>query len=284
MPMLFTNQGNYAAYVYLSCFRKKQQDILWQHLVQINMPKYIANDIKNGILSLESEAPFVDHTPPTDVALAQADLGWGAFLRGRISVQWQHTYNNGVDNNHNSRRWAGSLVLYLLQYSQQLWTYRCGVIHRHDKEETRQRHREDLLQQIQVAYEEFNNDPFCVPSNWRSLFHRPLNTYCMSDRDTLACWLRSFSEAKQQQEMLLSRQKQQSNKFFAKFWRKTITPPRAESFELLCDDDSSVADTYSVASTDTSDSDLDTPFHVDDEVSWDGGETVSWDDDVCMDV
>ncbi len=70
MPMLFTNQGNYAAYVYLSCFRKKQQDILWQHLVQINTPKYIANDIKNGILSLESEAPFVDHTPPTDVALA----------------------------------------------------------------------------------------------------------------------------------------------------------------------------------------------------------------------
>ena len=51
-------------------FRKKQQDILWQHLVQINTPKYIANDIKNGILSLESEAPFVDHTPPTDVALA----------------------------------------------------------------------------------------------------------------------------------------------------------------------------------------------------------------------
>jgi hypothetical protein len=200
-------------------FRKKQQDILWQCLAQINTPEYIANDIKNGILRLEFEVPFVDHTPTTDVALAQVDLGWGAFLRGRISVQWQNNYNNGADNNQNSRRWAGSLVLYLLQYAQQLWTYRCGVIHGHDKEETRRRHREDLLQQIQVAYEEFNNDPFCVPSNWRSLFYRLLNTYYMSDRDMLACWLRSFSEAKQQQEMLLSQQKQQSEKIFAKFRR-----------------------------------------------------------------
>jgi hypothetical protein len=156
------------------------------------------------------------------VALAQADLGWGAFLRGRISVQWQNNYNNGADNNQNSRRWAGSLVLYLLHYAQQLWTYRCGVIHGHDKEETRRRHREDLLQQIQVAYEEFNNDPFCVPSNWRSLFHRPLNTYYMSDRDMLACWLRSFSEAMQQQEMLLSQQKQQTEFFLPSFGGKLL--------------------------------------------------------------
>ncbi|MFN9982924.1 MAG: hypothetical protein ACK53Y_23550, partial [bacterium] len=114
------------------------------------------------------------------------------------------------------------LVLYLLHYAQQLWTYRCGVIHGNDKEETRRRHREDLLQQIQVAYEEFNNDPFCVPSNWRSLFHRPLNTYYMSDRDMLACWLRSFSEAMQQQEMLLSQQKQQTEFFLPSFGGKLL--------------------------------------------------------------
>jgi hypothetical protein len=108
-------------------FRKKQQEILWQRIDQINTPEHITQDIKNGILSLESGAPFVDHVP-TDAALAETDLGWGAFLRERISMQWQSNYNNGTDHNITSRRWAGSLVLYLLQYSQQLWTVSIPLI------------------------------------------------------------------------------------------------------------------------------------------------------------
>jgi hypothetical protein len=84
--------------------------------------------------------------------------------------------------------------------------------------------------------------------------------------------------------MLLSQQKQQTEFFLPSFGGKNNTPPCAESIKLFCDDDYSVVDRYSVASTDIKDSDLDTPFHLDDQVSWDGGEAVSWDDDACMDV
>jgi hypothetical protein len=119
-------------------FRRKQQDILWAQLDLINTPLHVAADIKQGILSLEAELQVTDLTYCTQAALAQADLTWAALLRGRISIQWQYAYNDSDEIDRASSKWAGNLVLYLLQYSQQLWIYRCGILHGHNKEGNRQ--------------------------------------------------------------------------------------------------------------------------------------------------
>jgi hypothetical protein len=80
--------------------------------------------------------------------------------------------------------------------------FRCGVVYGHNKDETQQRHREELLCQLHEAHEEYAQDPFCVPSEWAYIFHRPLISY------------QSAGEAKQQQA-LLSCQQQIAKGFFA---------------------------------------------------------------------
>jgi hypothetical protein len=150
-------------------------------------------------------------------------------------------------------------------------------VHGHDKEESRRRHKEDLLQQIHAAYEEYSNDPFCVPNDWRSLFSRPLHTYGLSDRDTLACWLKSFSEAKQQQALLLIRQQAASKTFFKKFKLDPSPSLDSQSLSSSSDDDMSISDSSSLTSelSITSDSGSSTSFAAD-IMSWDGREAISW--------
>jgi hypothetical protein len=265
-------------------FRRNQQDILWAQLDLIHTPPNVEADIRQGILSLEVESQTTDLAYCTQAALAQAELTWSAFLRGKISIQWQYAYNDSDEIDRASSKWASSLVLYLLQYSQQLWIYRCGILHGHDKESNRQRHREDLLHQIQVAYEDYHYDPFCVPSDWRSLFHRPLPTYWLLDRDTLACWLRSYSEAKQQQALSDAKQQQAAARLFAAF--KSPTNPALEPHQSLAlndSDTSTVASDSSIPNTDV-DSLQGSLFHLsDDTVSGDGGEGFPWEGEVCFD-
>jgi hypothetical protein len=258
-------------------FRKQQQTILWQQLENINTPEKLLTTIKRGLSSLEScdQAPTDEFDP--EVAQAQFELGWSAFLRGRISTRWQLAFNDGDEGDRVSRKWAGNLVIHLLQYSQQLWIFRCGTVHGHNKEESRRRHKEDLLQQIHAAYEEYSNDPFCVPNDWRSLFGRPFHTYGLSDRDTLACWLKSFSEAKQQQALLLTRQQAASKIFFKKLKSDPSSSQDSRSLSSSSDEDMSLSDSSSLISELSIASDSrSSPSLVPDIMSCDGRETISW--------
>jgi hypothetical protein len=70
---------------------------------------------------------------------------------------------------------------------------------------------------VQAAYEQYRRDPFHVPSHWQRLFIKPLQTLLLSDGDTLASWLRSYSEAVQQQNLMEAQQKKQSVSFFRQY-------------------------------------------------------------------
>jgi hypothetical protein len=260
-----------------TAFRKQQQTILWQQLENINTPEKLLTTIKRGLRSLESYDQASTNDFDTEVAQAQFELGWSAFLRGRISTRWQLAFNDGDEGDRVSRKWAGNLVLHLLQYSQQLWIFRCGTVHGHNKEESRRRQKEDLLQQIHAAYEEYSNDPFCVPNDWRSLFGRPFHTYDLSDRDTLACWLKSFSEAKQQQALLLTRQQAASKKFFRNLKSDSSSSQDSQLLSSSGDEDMSLSDSSSIISELSIASDSrSSPFLVPDIMSCDGRETISW--------
>jgi hypothetical protein len=118
-------------------------------------------------------------------------LGWEAFLRGRISIKWQLAYIGDVSygTSPQSTKWAGQLIGFLLHYSQQLWTFRCEVVHSHTVEESRRLQRADAILQVHAAFEEYHHDPFHMPSHRRHLFSRPIQYLLPCDRDTLACWL-----------------------------------------------------------------------------------------------
>jgi hypothetical protein len=76
-------------------FREQQKKILWEQSANINTPEKLLITIKRGLSSLElgDQAPTdeFDH----EVAQAQFELGWSAFLRGRISTRWELSFNDG---------------------------------------------------------------------------------------------------------------------------------------------------------------------------------------------
>jgi hypothetical protein len=202
--------------VEVTSFRQKQQIILWTALDNFPTPEPIIHQIRTGILQfepLQSGALQVDNAEISAYA-HQTSLGWEAFLRGRISAYWRLEYQRLTDTDtKTSLKWASYLVLNILQYSHALWTFRCGVLHGHTQDENTKKHREDLLEQIRLAFEEYEVDPFHVPSDWRRLFFRPFHLFLSSDRDTLQCWLRSYSKAKQQQTLITQRVQKQAERF-----------------------------------------------------------------------
>jgi len=202
-------------------FQSRQQDILWKNLALLNTPSLVLEVIKLGILNQGNSSP--EQLPSSSDPLVveayhhQTSLGWEAFLRGRISNTWQAAFLGKKEVSVQSLKWAGQVIILLLHYLQQLWTFRCGVVHGQTSEEFRQKQRACLLPQVQAAYEEYKKDPFHVPSHWRRLFTRPLQTILLSDGDTLASWLRSYSKAVQQQNLVEVQQKKQSASFFCKY-------------------------------------------------------------------
>jgi hypothetical protein len=216
--------------------------------------------MKCGIMRLE---PLASTSPPqtTDFLTSEAfhhqmNLSWEAFLRGRISIKWQLAYIGDVSygTSHQSTKWAGQLIGFLLHYSQQIWTFRGGVVHGHTVEESHRLQRVDAIIQVQAAFEEYHHDPFHVPSHWRHLFSRPIQYLISSDKDTLACWLRSYSEAVQQQALSQLQQKQQSKLFF-KLITSNTCPSSNHQSDSSVDSSCTLESTWDSASETYSDDD-----------------------------
>ena len=239
-------------------FRQGPQDILWKQLSLIDTPDDILQAIQLGIAHLgtvrdDYESINFSSSFISAAHQQQTNLGWEAFLRGRISSEWQIAFTAGQPSNKSSIKWADKLVSLVLNYSQQLWIFRCGVLHGHTKEEARQRHRTDLLDHIQAAYEEYANDPFCIPSDWRSLFNRPYASLSLSDRDTLSCWLRSFAVARQQQALRTASSQAAAAQFFQPSSHRTTSPEPQVHPQRLSNPDLDISSEASVTLSDTDD-------------------------------
>jgi hypothetical protein len=199
-------------------FRSQQQKILWTNLSLIDTSQPLLDCLKAGILSQGSlpQNSLDDHLV-VEAYEHQTSLGWEAFFHGRISHKWQIAYDRGMFTPKQSLKWAGQLVNFLLHYSQQLWNFRCSVVHGQTTEEAKKMLQATLLLQVQSAYEEYRLDPFHIFSDWRRLFVRPLQSFSLSDCDTLSCWMRSYTEAVQQQAIIQVELRKQSKEFFTPF-------------------------------------------------------------------
>jgi hypothetical protein len=230
----------------VATFRLQQQDILWNNLTLLNTPPQLLDALKLGITTPRGTSR--DWTPPQleglseDAFQHQTTLSWEAFHRGRISNKWQLAFSGDNGTSKQSLKWAGQVVEIILHCTQQLWIFRCGVVHGQTNEENRQKQRATLLPQVQAAYEEYKKDPFHVPSHWRKLFTKPIQTFLLSDRDTLACWLRSYSEAVQQQNLVEVTMKRQASSLFGKSLLTSPHPTSEVEEDTVSEDESSDSD------------------------------------------
>ncbi len=156
--------------------------------------------------SHKQKAPSQGSVVPIDMLLTQAYsdqtsyIGLENFLRGRISNSWGKAYlpHQQVKKRWitSSSTWASNLIQIILEYSSSLWEFRNGVLHSHTIEETAAKEFNSITTRIRTAYQTYQEDPFHVPSHWRSLFiSRTLDQCLKQDLDMLYCWLSSYDEA-----------------------------------------------------------------------------------------
>lgn len=155
----------------------------------------------------------------------QTTLGWDQFLRGRVSIHWGKVYKYLCPGNQKSTlEWSANLISSLLKYTASLWQFRCGILHGHTKEQSDQKHMEDLKHQVTAAYQEYSNDPFIVSRNLSSLFTScSLESRLHQNRDTLTSWLRSFQEARKHQTHFREHMAATAQTFFLR--RNAVAPP-----------------------------------------------------------
>jgi hypothetical protein len=219
----------------VSKFRSEQQEILWKALTKLNTPILLVATLKKGLSSLSiseslssTQSPsFPDHHPsaPMEVTtllheayLQQTEsLGWDNFFRGRISKLWGEAYFAESMTRQrwvNKMQWAARVVEHLLCYSKAVWRCRCSLLHGLNQTEIHQKIVHKLQEQVKQAYQSYRTDPFIVNQAARQYFLVPLEVRLKQDVDSLQCFLRSYSLAKEQQELCTQNQAQKAARFF----------------------------------------------------------------------
>ena len=64
----------------------------------------------------------------------QNDIGWTAFIEGRLSTHWasaQQHHFQALHKKNTGHRWVSSLIQKLLDVAWDQWDHRCGITHRH---------------------------------------------------------------------------------------------------------------------------------------------------------
>jgi hypothetical protein len=114
-----------------------------------------------------------------------------------------------------STPWTSTLIKIILEYSFSLWDFRNGILHGLTTEDTAEKEFNSIATWIRTAYHTYQEDPFHIPSRWRSLFiSRTLDQHLKQDIDTLNCWLRSYDEALASQRDSTLRHSEAAKNFF----------------------------------------------------------------------
>jgi hypothetical protein len=109
----------------------------------------------------------------------QGVIGWEAMLRGHISTKWRAAYIATLKNKDKldklGDKWAKKVILALWSYSKNIWKGRNGVVHKKTEIGTGANEAKALSRQIKQMYEQFEDDPYIVPSTRRHLFDRSID-------------------------------------------------------------------------------------------------------------
>ena len=130
--------------------------------------------------------------------LEQDEIGWDAFLEGRVSNQWigiQQRYLLSIKSMASSSRWLAALITKLWDVAWDQWEHRNGIVHQ-GAEATALKH---LQQEIDRVLSEGRRT---VLENDRQFFASP-NQVRKAKPDYQRAWLRSVKAAQQRRERRL---------------------------------------------------------------------------------
>jgi hypothetical protein len=135
---------------------------------------------------------------------AQTSIGWEAFHRGRVTQLWKGAYQQHLrplkpltssQLTFATEKWIKLVISSVWIYIEKLWKFRNQVAHGKTETFTISKAMRLLHDEVQVLYEQFNNDPFMLPQTRRYLFNRPRESTLHLPRESLAAWIRSVNEA-----------------------------------------------------------------------------------------
>ncbi len=144
-------------------------------------------------------------------------------------------------------QWAARVVEHLLCYSKAVWRCRCSLLHGLNQVEMHQKIVHKLQEQVKQAYQSYRTDPFIVNQAACQYFLVPLEVRLKQDVDSLQCFLRSYSLAKEQQELCTLNQAQKAARFF---------PPRSLPTTIQQLDNEDISTCTNVTGLQSDDSDL----------------------------
>jgi hypothetical protein len=132
--------------------------------VVVAMLAYIPGNTTNEVTtqSLELRAAITE----------QGVIGWEAMLCGHISTKWRAaciaTLKNKDKQDKLGDKWAKKVILALWSYSKNIWKGRNGVVNKKTETGTGANEAKALRRQIKQKYEEFDDEPYIVPSTRRT--------------------------------------------------------------------------------------------------------------------
>ncbi len=213
---------------------KDSLDNLQSALCKAGSPVQITMAIIHGIskwcsrqldTTTQQKSPTIGTLNPLDIIITQAYteqttiIGWDNLLRGRLSVLWDKAVAMATQTSSATAPTSTGLVTNIIHllwdYSQSIWKDRNEIIHGNTLEEAKSKETELAQNAIMIAFREYNNDPFIIPSHLRYLFTSKSLTHRLhQDIDSMHCWLRSYTEAKLDQQRSTQQYAEAAKKFF----------------------------------------------------------------------
>jgi hypothetical protein len=120
---------------------------------------------------------------------SQERIGWNHLLLGRISVEWEKTYNRQT-NSTNGHKWTSEIIRQLWKYHKTRWNERCNKIHSED-EKTNKKNQEKLDNEIQTLYLQEDK----LDKVDRKLLSQPISKRLKMDIKAKAAWLKCAKKA-----------------------------------------------------------------------------------------
>jgi hypothetical protein len=114
----------------------------------------------------------------------QERIGWNQLLLGRISIEWEKTYNRQT-NTTNGQKWTSEIIRQLWKYHETRWNERCNKIHSED-ETTNKKNNEIMDNEIQTLYSQKDK----LDEVDRKLLSQPISKRLKMDIKAKSAWLK----------------------------------------------------------------------------------------------
>ena len=149
------------------------------------------------------------------------DIGWYQLLMGRISRKWGAAvamYDKTKHSSAQQRAWSTQVIQHIWTYTSSLWEYRNTIVHGATEQDTRDRHRQTIIDKVVDFYDKYQLNSHIVLPRHRYLFtSRTREQRIRLDNDSMTCWLRSVEEAQQEVIRQDARLRQHTDRYFAPF-------------------------------------------------------------------